>query len=415
MLKEKIERRGLLVMRSRERLNKVELESRELNPAEKKEQDRDLAEIEKLSLEIDEETKNLEEAGITRLDQATIDRIESDKGDGYLGIRFKKDIKFYNLADVIEERKNLNKKLKKPLSIGNCVRAICTGDWSKCSKEEIAGIGTGDQGIWLIQQEMGKELILSALEKSQVMAAGARHVPMTQHELLIPKITKYPDAQFKAENKTWEGDPQKINFSGVVLTAKTLASFVTLSIELAEDGYRVEDYISMAMSKAVANAIDKACLTGSGTNSQPKGVINQTGILEEDVENVDLTNYDHFSNAYYKVEKANITPSGIILPSSVLASLDLLKNKDEDPLKPPESWGKMKKFSSNQLINNCVVASWNYLLIGMRATARLEVTRVAGDAWEKMQLKLRIYTRLDLGLGLPEAFCNVKNVGEIAS
>lgn len=409
MLKEKIENRGLLVLRSRERLNKAELEDRELNSAEKKEHDRDLAEIEKLSIEID---KIQEEAGISDLDQATLDRI---KGDGYSGSRFNKDIKFYSLADVIEERKNLNKRLEKPLSIGNCVKAICTGDWSKCSKEERAGIGTGDQGIWLIQQEMGKELILSALEKAQVMAAGARHVPMTQHELLIPKITKYPDAQFTAENKAWEGDPQAINFSGVVLTARTLASFVTLSIELAEDGYRVEDYISMAMSKAVANAIDKACLSGSGKNNQPTGVINQKDILEEDAENVNLTNFDHFSNAFYKVEKCNITPAGLILPSSVLASLDLLKNKDDDPLKPPESWGKVKKFSSNQLINNCVVAAWNYLLIGMRATARLEVTRVAGDAWEKMQLKLRIYTRFDCGLGLSEAFCNIKNIGEIIS
>ncbi|GAJ00495.1 unnamed protein product, partial [marine sediment metagenome] len=200
-----------------------------------------------------------------------------------------------------------------------------------------------------------------------------------------------------------------------VLHAHTLASFTTLSIELAEDGYRVEDYISMAMSKAVANAVDKACLSGTGKNSQPTGVINQKDILEEDVENVNLTNYNCFSSAFYKVEKCNITPSGIILPSSVLASLDLLKNKDDDPLKPPESWGKLEKFSSNQLVNNCVVAAWNYLLIGMRTTARLEVTRVAGDAWEKMQLKLRIYTRLDCALGLAESFCNIKNIGEIVS
>lgn len=410
MLKEYIEKRAELVKQARNLLNS---KGGKLAPEEDKRYNEMLDEIEELSNKIDNETKLLS------IEQELSKPINSDKLEMVKGIEgasyssYGNGIQLRGLKDIVEERKRIAGG--KRLSVGNVVKAIATGDWSQVSHEERDAIGTGDQGQWLISQEMGKILIMDALAQTQVMNAGAKTVEITQNELLIPKLNQYPEAKFKAENEAWTGN-ETIGFGGLVLTPRTLASFTSLSLELAEDGYRVEDYISMAMSKAISQAMDKACLRGSGTlNDEPTGIINWDGILEEDVENSDLTSYDHFSNAYFQIESNNVTPTGLIIPSEALHQLDLLKDKNDNPLQPPESWKKLKIFSSNQLVNNAVMGDFTNLIIGTKNKINLEVSREANEAWEKMQLKLRIFIRFDCGVALSYAFCNIKNIGSVSS
>ena len=407
-VKEYIEQRFELVKQARNLLNS---KGGNLTPGENKEYDSMLDEIEKLSEKIDNETKLLS------IEQELSKPVNSDKLEMIRGASLpsyeNKNLQLRGLKDIVEERKRIAGG--KRLSVGNVIKAISTGDWSKVTREERDAIGTGDQGQWLISQEMGKILIMDALAHTQVMNAGARVVEVTQNELLIPKLTAYPEAKFKAENQVWPGD-ETIGFNGLVLTPRTLASYVTLSIELAEDGYRVEDYISQAMAKVISQAMDQACLRGSGTlNDEPTGIVNWDGVLTEDVNNLDLTSYDHFSNAYFQIESNNVTPTGLIIPSEALHQLDLLKDKNDNPLQPPESWKKLKIFSSNQLVNNAVMGDFTNLIIGTKNKTNLEVSREAGDSWEKMQIKLRIYTRFDCGVALPYAFCNIKNIGAVSS
>jgi len=395
------ELRGKLILDSREMLNKAESESRDLTAIEKKEYDKKLVKIDELNIEIEKKQRDV--GNIIKGDSSSTSRPVN------------KDIKFYS-------KDNIRELLAKPgygqetVSLGKTMRAIITGDYSKLNREErdAIGVGTGG-GNYLISQELGKQLIVMALEKAQVVSAGARYVQMNENSLLIPKLTKMPDTEFKAENVAYSGDTD-VNFSGVSLESKTLVSMVNLSVELAEDGHDVESYIETAMAKAIAQGIDKACLTGSGEGEEPKGVINQDGILEQDLENEEITSYDPFSNAYYKVEAENITPTGLIAPSSVYATLDLLKDTANNPLKPPQSWDKLRKFSSNQLTSyNAVMGAFNNLLIGMRTRARLEMTRTGGDTFEKLQVGLRIYTRFDVALSLAQAFCHIKNIGPVSS
>ena len=50
------------------------------------------------------------------------------------------------------------------------------------------------------------------------------------------------------------------------------------------------------------------------------------------------------------------------------------------------------------------VADWTNLLIGMRTSFRMEVSRVSGDAFENLQIHVRAYLRADVQLAHPEAF-----------
>ena len=57
------------------------------------------------------------------------------------------------------------------------------------------------------------------------------------------------------------------------------------------------------------------------------------------------------------------------------------------------------------------VGDFTQLLIGMRTSFRLEVSRVAADAFERLQIAVRAYVRADVQLAHPEAFDVTTNVG----
>lgn len=408
-IKEAIDGKTKLVHEARAIINKVETDKRDITPEEQKQYDSLLNQIDKAQIRIDNLYK---EAGITPGKEA----LDIVMGNGHRTTIPNKDgITFYS-RDNLKELLSKPGQSKQPVSLGKSVRAIITGDYSKLNREERDAIGVGSGGgNYLISMELGKQLIVEALEKTQVINAGARYVPMSENDLMIPKLTQLPSTEFKAENETYSGD-KTVNFGGVYLESHTLVSMATMSVELAEDGHKVDDFITFALSKAVAQAIDKACLTGSGIGESPTGIIKQDNILVEDLENTDISSYDFLSNAYYKIEAENITPTALIAPSSVFASLDLLKDKNDNPLRAPASYEKLRKFSSNQLTSaNSVMGDFSNLLIGMRTRARLETTREAGDTFEKLQVSFRIYTRFDCALAIPQAFCHIKNIGEVSS
>ncbi len=406
-LKEKLDRRALLIQECRDLVDKNE----SMSGPDQKAYDSKLEEIEKLSEEIQADNLALAEAGVTELDQATLDRIKPGISD--YGIN--KNIKFYDKSTLKELRTALTggSRSVEPLSLGKYMRGIITGDWSKAPAEQrLIGTGAGG-GQWLIQSELSGILIPMALNKARVIEAGAKYVDMKQNTLIIPKITKMPETEFKGENIIYSKDTD-VNFTGVVLEAKTLMSLVKISMELALDGHNVESIIETAMSQAVALSIDKNCIDGNGVG-QPLGIVNTENVLTEDVDNVAFQNFDHFSSAFYKVEAENGTVTALIGPSSMFAELDLLKATDNNPLGRPESWEKYKRLSSNQLVNNAVIGDYSKLLIGMRNRATIDVSKDAGDSFEKLQVWIRIFTRLDSGISIPEHFCNIKNIGIVSS
>lgn len=413
MLKELQEKRGLLVIRSRELLNKAESESRKLNPVEKKEYDKNLAGIDKLSLEIDEEQEILEEAGVTKLDQVTIDKLkDSNLGNN----RINKDTVFYDKSTLKELRQKLtgSRPGDKQLSLGKVIRSIITGDDTKLTVEERDAISTtAGGGQWLVKTAISGILIPLALNKARVIEAGAKYIDMPENSLIVPKLTKMPIAEWKAENMEFSADTE-VNFEGLLLTAKTLMCLVKIPMELALDGQNVESIIENAMSQAIALTIDKNCIDGNGVG-QPLGVVNTENVQTEDVNNIAFTNYDHFSSAFYKVEAENGTVTALIGPSKMFGELDLLKDSELNPLRPPESWEKYKRLSSNQLSLNAVIGDWSKLLIGMRNRAILDVTKEAGDSFSKLQIWIRIFTRLDSAISIPEHFCILKDIGTVSS
>ncbi|MBA7492303.1 hypothetical protein ES702_02852 [subsurface metagenome] len=333
------------------------------------------------------------------------------------------EIKFYNRNNLEELRSYIRSQDKtgitEPVSAGKFIRGLITGDWSNAEVERRAITTTTSGGGWIVPEIISSIIIPMALSKAQVFRAGAMSIPMESKTLVVPKITAMPSTEWKGESVKF-AEETLMTFSGITLEANTLMALVKLSIELAQDGINVQTVIEEAISDAIALALDLAVLSGAG-GLEPRGILNTEGILEEDLENAEITSYDFLSKAYFKLEAENEIATGLIAPSDLFSDLDLLKDKNDNRLLPPISFEgtpqkpSYQKLSSNQLSTSAVLGDFGKVLVGMRTELQIDVADKVGDAFEKMEVWIRAFIRADVGIKRPKAFVHIKNYGEVAS
>jgi HK97 family phage major capsid protein len=287
------------------------------------------------------------------------------------------------------------------LRFGRAIKSLVTGE--DCPERRAMG-ATGS-GNWLIQDELAATIIPEILAESKVVLAGALSVPIGQATQTIAKVLTGPDKQWKAENEEYTGG-EDITFTGITLTPKTLMTIVTCSVELAEDGLDMERNIEAILREALANEVDRVALEG-GLANEPTGIVNTSDVLSEEYDST----YNCFSNAFYKIADENITATGLIIPSSMMKTLDQLREGGETGayLAPPSSWKEYAKYTSNQ-IKQAVMGRFSDLLIGARTQMTVEVSRVAGDRFKKLQVGIRAYLRIDTAVRYPESFCVINEV-----
>jgi len=303
------------------------------------------------------------------------------------------------------------------LDFGRWLKAIVTGDarhaQNELRQEPIMVVGDG--GGYLVPEQLWGEIMVDALNKTQVLQAGARVVRMDSMSLRVPKITGYPAHEWLAE--TAEASPDEFTFDKEDITAKKLSVQCDMSIELFEDSPLLTAEISSHMSKAIALAIDEAALVGA--DGGPQGVYNTEGVQRiSDIGT--LTGYGPFSQAWGLLESANYTPNGLIANPQTFADLDALTaGTDGQPLRPPESWGFYRKYPTSQipLVDGyeqphtfAVLADWRRLFWCIRTDARVEVTRDTTEAWRQYLVKVRVYFRGNVSVIHPQAFCILDDI-----
>jgi len=96
-------------------------------------------------------------------------------------------------------------------------------------------------------------------------------------DIAIPRQTGGATAYWVAES----GDPTESQqaFDQVGMTPKTVGAFTDISRKLLkQSSIDVENFVRGDLARALALAIDLAGITGSGSNNQPTGVLNTSGI-----------------------------------------------------------------------------------------------------------------------------------------
>ncbi len=410
--KDKQLKRMVKIADSLEAMNeKAEIEDRDLSESEQSEWDSLIKEYDGLRNTFDTlkgpEVKTLEDVRANM--KLPVNELHKSNPAGQLINENGEEIRTFNKSNLSELRSYILSQgrlgITEELSLGKAIRAIATGNWSFAPAEARAlGTATGG-GEWFVPEELSAAVIQMALAKARIMQSGAEFVPMDKKTMLIPKISAMPTPEWTAENIGFTGSLD-MTFTGITLTAKTVVSIISLSIELAEDGVGVSKSIEAAISTAIAQEIDRACLLGAGT-LEPLGIALTPDILTEEFET--SIDYSTLSAAYFKLQAENIDANSLIMASSLFATLDALVSTTEgQPIKPPPSYENYAKLSSNQLTAQGIMGNYKNLIIGMRTNMNLEVSKVAEDALTKMQVLIRSYSRMDCGIKLPKGFCLIK-------
>lgn len=113
--------------------------------------------------------------------------------------------------------------------------------------------------------------------QSSVMAAGATVLSGLSGDVKIPKKTT-------AASAGWIGEGSAVSESemattSISLTPKTVGAFTDVTTQLlTQSSLDVENLIREDLAQAIAIAMDKAALEGTGQNSQPTGILNVQGV-----------------------------------------------------------------------------------------------------------------------------------------
>lgn len=344
----------------------------------------------------------------------------------------------------------------------NLVRALnaaLTGDWSKAGFErevsqtlakrsgrETTGffmpsdvtmqrdttpgyfVGQPTQGGNLVATDLRSGSFIDLLRaKAMVTRMGATVISGLVGNVEIPRQTGASTTYWLAE----KGDPTESNatFDKVSLKPKTIGALSSVSRNLLlQSSMNVEAFVRNELAVSLALGIDLAALCGTGTNNQPTGIANMSGICTvEGGTNGGCLTFDKLIDMETQVATANadVTNMYYLCNAATIGFLKKIKNTSGDYIWKPITEAVRNGFPgevngyavgrSNQVrsglekgtSNNCheiYFGNWADLLIGEWGFLEIDVNRY-GDAWKSGGVEIRALQTIDIAVRHPKSFC----------
>lgn len=311
--------------------------------------------------------------------------------------------------------------------LGSLVRALATGNRRGLSQAEMRLLaeGTGAEGGYTVPEIVGAEFLDRLRNRAVVFAAGAQTVPMTSDTLHLARVGQPDSVSPSLSGPVWktENDPiteNSVTLERVTFTARTLPMLIRMSIELGEDSANIDAVVEQEMAAAMALELDRAALFGSGSAPEPSGIRYQSGVNVESFGGTEPTNYDFMVDAIGRLWGRNVEPNARIMNAALATRIAKFKSgADDQPLRAPDVVTAVPAFRTEQvpmlntspITTSMIVGDFSQLLIGLRTSFRLEVSRVAGDSFDRLQIAVRAYLRADVQLAHPEAFDCTVDIG----
>ena len=138
--------------------------------------------------------------------------------------------------------------------------------------------GTATDGAELVSTDLLAGSFIDQLRNAVVCeTAGATVLNGLQGNVAIPRQTAGPTAYWVAENSVvTESDPQ---FDQVTMSPETVGGVTEISRKLLiQSSIGIENFVRSELTSRIGIEIDRVCIEGTGTNNQPEGILNTTGI-----------------------------------------------------------------------------------------------------------------------------------------
>jgi HK97 family phage major capsid protein len=229
-----------------------------------------------------------------------------------------------------------------------------------------------------------------------------------------------PSAAWRLEaDNVAESDP---SFRGVVATPKSLAFYFKISRELLADGQDLDRALQTLIAQSFALALDKAGLRGSGTNPEPRGLLNTVGVnaITSGAAGAALAGYGKFFEGAAAILGADHgMPTAAIMAPRSLVKLGGLADTTGQPLRVPGMLENMQLLSTSQVPVNLTVGAstdCSEIYIGafqdmqfiMRETVSVQLLRESFALTG--QLAFVGHVRADVVVSRPKSFAIVTGV-----
>jgi len=313
------------------------------------------------------------------------------------------------------------------VTTGRLIRGMVSG-WDGLEAERRALVGAEDpQGGYMLPDSLSSRFIDLARARMVLSQAGAVTVPVEADSLKIPKLLADPTPYWRGELE--DIDTSDPNFGAVVLKPKTVAILTLVSHEVWEDAMGLGEAVETALSKALANEIDRVGLVGGGAGNanEPIGIYYTDGIntVEMDTNGAVPADYDKFLDAIKEIEENNGSPATAIYSprtKRTLAGLVTGISDDKTKLQAPEEVKNLRKLLTTAVPNDldwgsstgdtsaAFVGGFNNVYMGMRQQVRIDVSPHGSGVFDKLGLWVRAFARVDFAVVRPGELCRITGI-----
>lgn len=282
------------------------------------------------------------------------------------------------------------------------------------------GEGTDSAGGYLVPEEF-KAMLIEALPDYTVMRPVVTVMPVSTLTGHIPTLTGKPGAEWGTENTAM--NEQTAQFGEVLYTLNRLQSLIPMSRELVADAnIDMVQLLTRLFAEAFAAEEDRAMTAGTGTG-QPKGftteTISSTTIAGASLAYVDVAGLLSLLKTQYRRRAVFMTsPKGMQLLRQLVDGngrplLFTPADSDVSTLfgKPViENVNIAENLGANSDETEIYFGDFKYYYLFDRGEYSVESTMDGYGAFEKHQVVLKAFNRLDGKLGLTEGLVKLTGV-----
>ena len=159
------------------------------------------------------------------------------------------------------------------------LRALLYGERGNIGARALVGVNVGNvEAADLVETELRDDLFIESLrEEAVVLGLGVTVLGGLVGEIDIPREVTTPDFYWVGEDT----DPAEGDYTldQVQLRYRTIAGRIPFTRQAGKTTTPgIEGLLTRSIRRGLAIAIDKALINGSGTNNEPTGILNTSGI-----------------------------------------------------------------------------------------------------------------------------------------
>ena len=179
-----------------------------------------------------------------------------------------------------------------------------------------------------------------------------------------------------------------VTLERITFRAHTLPLLLKMSVELFEDATNIVELVEREMSASTALELDRVAVVGSGVDPEPRGIKNTTGVLTGSYPGT-VADYDWLIDAAAQLWEENEEPNALITGLPLLVSMAKLTDSAGQPLTRASVLEGIRVFRTPAARANVFLGDFSQLLIGMRTSFRVEVSREGAGAFERLQVAVQ--------------------------